>query len=108
MRPSAASQSRPSAPSASGEAASWGSEPAGSRPFVNVMRADTPSTGGALTASWMARSSGLGSGFSEPSSAAWANPAVSASATVAARSIRSRVVDAVLRNLMGRQVLLRW
>ena len=89
---------------ASGESAPCGSEPDGSRPLVNVTRALTPSTGGAVMASWTARSSGFGSGFaSEPLIAACASAPVSASATSAAKIATRRWVEVVRSRLMGRR-----
>jgi hypothetical protein len=50
-RPSSASHTRPVAPVSSGEALSCGSEPEGNRLFVNLIRAVTPCTGVAVSAS---------------------------------------------------------
>jgi hypothetical protein len=62
-----------------------GIEPPGSRPLVNSMRALTPATSGARSASSTARSSGLGAGAEpEPSSAAWAMPPLTAITTIEA------------------------
>ena len=76
---------------------------------MNVTRALTPSTGGAVTASWIARSSGFGSGLgSEPLIAACASAPVSASATTAATTVIRRLVEVVRSRLMGRRSFVRW
>ena len=63
--PSLVSQSRPDAPESSGEPAAPASDPSAlepSRLFVNWIRAVTPSTGAAESASWTACESGSGGG----------------------------------------------
>src|SRR5215213_9739797 len=102
MRPSPASQSRPSAPERSGPPAPPDVEPAGSRPLVNSIRALTPAGAGALTASAIARSSALGSGLGSEPSCAWAMPAVRARAATATAIAVRRRVERVRSRLMGR------
>ena len=102
-RPSPASHSRPVAPVSTGEAVFSGSEPDGRRLLVNLMRAVTPSTAGAFSASWTARSRGLGSGLGALLSAACAIPAPAATATSTAAIVTRRRVDAVRSRLIACQ-----
>ena len=70
--------------------------------LVKRMRALTPWTAGAVSASWMARASGLGGGVGPPDVAAMAMAApAAAAATTAAQSARRRRVEIPRRNRIG-------
>ena len=105
-RPSFVSHRRPSAPEVSAEEVP-GSEPEGSRLFLNVMRAVRPSWLGALIASLIAWASALGAGTGpEPPSAPWAIAAEVTRMPAHARIVSRRRVE-VVRSLLMRQLYAR-